>query len=115
MKFLLFVAALYTLNPVTISIYPPASMAPATVRITVLVPRHLDNREVCYGFSGPEDKKSCLTLDGWQARRTWTVYWPIRTAGEYLAEATLTRVTEGKTQTYRQQAPFRVVGFEMEP
>jgi len=112
MKFLLFVAALYTLNPVTISIYPPASMAPATVRITVLVPRHLDNREVCYGFSGPEDKKSCLTLDGWQARRTWTVYWPIRTAGEYLAEATLTRVTEGKTQTYRQPAAFRVLGFE---
>ncbi len=111
----LFVAALYSLNPVTLSIHPPASMAPATFRITVLVPRHLDNRKICYGVDGPELKNSCFTLDGWQARRTWTVYWSLRVAGEYEATADLLRIEGGKEKHYVQRQAFRVVGFEPEP
>lgn len=110
--FFLFVAALYTLNPVTISIYPQFAMSPATFRITVMVPRHLENRQICYSVDGPEFKKSCVSLDGWQARRTWTVFWDLRTGGEYEAVAVLTRITEGRTEQFRSQQPFRVIGIE---
>ena len=111
----LFVAALYSLNPVTVSVYPSVSMSPATYRITVLVPRHFDNRRICFGYSGNEGRTSCVDLEGWTSRRSWTVYYDIRTAGEYQAEAVLTRITEGREQIHRSQQPFRVVGIEAEP
>jgi hypothetical protein len=108
----LLIFALYSLNPVTISVYPHFAMQPATFRITVLVPRHVDNRKLCYAVTGPEEKRSCLSLDGWQARRTWTVYWELRTAGEYEATATLTRMVDGREQRHVQAQPFRVIGIE---
>lgn len=107
----LFVAAMFTLNPVTVSVYPSFAMVhAASFRITVMVPRHLDNRHLCFGVTGPEDKKSCLTLDGFQARKTWTVYWTLRTAGEYQAMADLTRIEAGNERHYVSQQPFRVIG-----
>jgi hypothetical protein len=111
----LFIAALYTLTPVTLTVHPRVGMAPSTFRVTVIVPRHFDNRRICFGYSGNEDRKSCLDLEGWTSRRTWTVYYDIRTAGEYVAEAILTRVTDGREETFQQSQPFRVVGFEVEP
>jgi hypothetical protein len=115
MKLLLLIGALYSLPAVSISVYPHFSGSPATVRITVLVPRHLENRRLCFGYSGNEDRRSCLDLDGFTARRSWTVYFDIRSPGEYQAEAVLTRMTDGKETYFRQQAPFRVIGFEAEP
>jgi hypothetical protein len=114
MKLLLLIGALYALPHVSISVYPSVGMSPFTVRITVLVPRHLDNRHLCFGYSGNEDKVSCMDLAGMEARRSWTVYWSLRTPGEYQAEAVLTRMEAGRTQTYRQSQPFRVLGFELE-
>jgi hypothetical protein len=111
---LLLIFALYTLNPITISVYPAFAMQPATFRITVMVPRHFENRHLCYGVTGPEDKKSCLSLDSWQSRRTWTVYWSLRTAGEYEAIATVTRRDAGRERSYIARQPFRVIGG-MEP
>jgi hypothetical protein len=109
----LFVDALYAnIAPVSISLAPPFSLAPATFRITVIVPRHPENRRICFGVSGPEDKKSCMDLPGFEARRSWTVYWSLRTAGEYQAEAVLTRIEQGKEQRYRDVRSFRVIGME---
>jgi hypothetical protein len=109
----LLIAALYASVPaVTISIAPPFSLAPATFRITVIVPRHPDNRKICFSVEGPEMKRSCEDLPGFEARRTWTVYWSLRTAGEYQAEAELTRMESGKAQHYRDVRSFRVLGME---
>lgn len=107
----LFVAAL-TLNPVTLSLYPQLAHAPATFRLTVMVPRHAENRQICYSVDGPELKRSCLTLNGAEDRRVWTVYWSLRTAGEYEAVATLTRIEAGRERLYVDRRPFRVIGME---
>ncbi len=111
----LFVAALYTLNPVTLSLYPKFAMAPATFRITVMAPRNAANRLVCFQVDGPELRKSCMSLDGENSQRVWSVYWELRTSGEYVAEATLTRMEDGKTKTYVDRQPFRVIGMDAEP
>lgn len=108
----LFIAAFYVLNPVTVSLYPPFAMSPATFRITVMVPRHAQNRQLCYAIDGPEMKKSCIQLDGESSQKVWTVYWDLRTAGEYEASAVLTRMTDGRERTYRDSHPFRVLGYE---
>lgn len=108
----LFIAALFTLNPVTLSVYPAFALQPATFRITVLAPRHAANRRLCFGYDGPELKQSCLDLDGANDRRVWTVYWDLRTGGEYEAVALLTRVQDGQTKQYRDARPFRVIGIE---
>lgn len=110
----LFVAALYTLHPVTISVYPHFAMSPATFRITVLVPRHPQSRRICFGVDGPELKKSCEDLAGWESRKSWTVYWSLRSPGDYEATAILTRNEQGRDKQYRSVQPFRVLGG-MEP
>ena len=111
----LFVAALFSLNPITLTIYPAFAMRPATFRITVLVPRHEQNRRVCWQVDGPELKRSCLSINGAEDRKSWTVYWELRTAGEYLASAILTRSEDGRERIYREDRPFRVIGMELEP
>lgn len=113
---LLFVAALYFLNPLTLSVYPQLSGSPATFRFLVIVPRDATNRHLCYGYSrdGLDDRKSCLSLDGAKAKRAYWTYWHIRTAGEYTATAILTRMEDGREKTYASHQPFRVVGG-MEP
>lgn len=111
----LFVAALYWLSPVTLSVYPPFGMAPASFRALVMVPRDKGNRKICYGFDGPEYKQSCVQLDGDQARRVYTAYWNIRTAGEYEASAVVTRIENGKEKTYTDTRPFRVLGMGEPP
>ena len=116
MKWFLFVAALYALpGPLTLTIYPYFSNSPATFRVTVMAPRHAGNRLVCWSVDGPEFRKSCHSLDGENAQKVWTVYWSLRTAGDYVAEAVLTRVEDGQTRTYKDSHPFRVIGFELEP
>ena len=107
----LFIAALFTLNPVTVDVYPPFGMAPASFRIRVMAPRHAANRAICYGVEGPELKRSCFTLEGAQAQRIWTVFWELRAPGEYEASATLTRIEDGREKYYRARRPFQVIGF----
>ena len=109
---LLLVFALYSLNPITVSVYPAFAMAPATFRITVLVPRHLENRKLCLSYDGGEMRRSCHDLQGFNSRRSWTVYWGVRTAGEYSASAELTRMENGKERIYRTAQAFRVIGME---
>lgn len=108
----LLIFALYSLNPVTVSIYPRFAMSPATFRLTVLVPRHAENRRACWQVDGPELKASCVQLDGLEARRSFTVYWDLRTAGDYTASAILTRMEQGREKTYRDDQPFKVLGME---
>lgn len=112
MDSLLLIFALYSLNPVTLSVYPAFAMQPATFRITVLVPRHVENRRLCYDVTGPEDKRSCFSINGAEDRRVWTVYWNLRTAGDYTASAILTRMEDGRERIYREERPFRVLGME---
>lgn len=112
MSWFVFIAALYTLNPLTISVYPPVSMAPATIRITVMVPRHVANRWLCFGVDGPELKRSCLELDGEASRKVWTVYWAFRSVGTYEASAVLTRLVDGRVTHVADRQPFQVIGPE---
>ena len=109
----LFIAALFFVpNPVTLDVYPPVAMAPATFRFRVIAPRHIDNRVICWGYDGPQLKRSCLTLDGQYDRRVWTVYWDLRVGGEYEASAMLTRVEDGRVKRYSDARYFRVIGLE---
>jgi hypothetical protein len=110
----LLVGALYAVpSPVTISVFPHVSMVPATVRLTVLAPRHVDNRRICWSVDGSEFKKSCLDLPGFDSRRVWTVYWPIRSPGAYEAVAVLTRNELGKDKIYTSRQSFQVIGSEL--
>lgn len=109
---LLLIFALFTLNPVTISVYPHFSLPPATFRITVLVPRDATNRRICWKVDGPELRSSCLDLAGTDARKAWQVFWDLRTPGEYEAVATLTRMVEGREKVFTDRQPFRVLGME---
>ena len=111
----LFIAALYAVSPLTLTVYPPVSHAPASVRIRVVTERHAANRSLCYGYDGPQFKRSCLELDGAHDRRSFTVFWELRQDGEYEAQAVLTRIEDGRISRYTDQQPFRVVGFSSEP
>jgi hypothetical protein len=111
----IFIAALYALPaPVTVSVYPTFGMPPAMFRITVLAPRHAENRLLCFAADGPELRRSCQTLHGEASQRVWTVYWTVRTPGAYVAEAILTRMEDGRARIYVSREPFRVVG-DVEP
>jgi len=119
---LLFVAAMYAFwgEPVTLSVYPAVSMSPAAFRLLVIVPRHTDNRNLCIAYSLATDpmtpiRRSCHSMSGEQERRVRTIYWELREAGAYDAVATLTRMADGRAQTYVDRQPFRVIGFEAEP
>lgn len=114
---LLLVFALFTLNPVTISVYPHVSGSPATFRMTVLTPRHAANRSLCLSYHlqiAPEIpiRRSCHTMAGDTERRVRTVYWDVRESGEFEASAILTRMEDGREKTYRSTQPFRVIGLE---
>ena len=115
----LFIAAMYALMPATVSlsVYPSVSMSPAMFRVLVIVPRHGENRNLCVSYALSTDpmvpiRRSCQSMAGEQERRVRTIYWDVREAGEYDAVATLTRVTDGRTQEFVDRQPFRVVGME---
>jgi hypothetical protein len=114
----LFVAALFALHPVTVSVYPTVSLAQhATFRLTVMAPRHEDNRELCLGYRHPGplepwQRRSCQSMDGIHATRTRTVYWDVRMSGEFEAVADLKRIEAGREKHYIDSRPFRVVGIE---
>ena len=116
---LLIVWAMFAVNAITLSVYPPVSTVPATVRMTVWTPRDAANRSVCvsYHLQAVPDlpiRRSCQPLDGANDRRVRTVYWDVREAGTFDAEAVLTRMEDGKATTYRSAQPFRVIGPEWE-
>lgn len=107
----LFIAAFFTLTPVTLSIYPPVSMAPATFRIRTIIDRHEANRTLCVAYEGPEYKRSCFPIDGAQSARVFQSYWNLRVSGEYEAVADLTRMEAGTERHYVERHAFRVLGF----
>jgi hypothetical protein len=112
---LLMIGALYAFlpQPVSLNIWPGfAQMTPATFVFVVITPRHPDNREACFEYEGPERKSFCWSIAGEKASRASRFEWPFRSSGEYLATATVTRIAAGKTETFRSQQPFRVIGFE---
>lgn len=109
----LLIMAMFTLNPITLSVYPQFSLSrPATFRLAVLTPRHTDNRNVCldYRLVGDADpvRSSCQSMDGANGARVRTVYWDVRAAGEYEAVATLTRMEAGRERLYVDRRSFRV-------
>lgn len=108
----LLIFALYAVTPVSLTVFPQFGMAPATFRFLVIVPRDEQNRQICFGYSGAEDRRSCTTMDGANASRVYTTYWHIRTTGDYVADATLLRMEHGREKTYRETQPFRVIGPE---
>jgi len=112
------IGALYAFlpKPVMLTVFPGyAQMAPATFVFVVIAPRDPANREACFGYDGPEQRSFCWTLDGDKSRRSWRFEWPLRVSGEYEAVASVTRMADGRAQTYVDRQPFRVIGFEVEP
>lgn len=108
----LFIAALFALNPLTLTVSPVTSVAPVTVRVRVITERHADNRALCVSYDGPEYKRSCHTLNGSDDARTWTLYWAFRIGGEYRAVAELIRVEQGQTRQYVVAQAFQIIGWE---
>lgn len=63
--------------PLRMSIYQTVGMAPLTLRVKVRA--EAEGREVCIIVAGPEDRRSCRTLNG----ITWTTDFLLRSSGEY--------------------------------
>ena len=120
----LFIAAMYAFwSPVAVRVYPQAMLAPGAVRVTAIIERHADNRKLV--LKAVQDRTfdirvSTFSLDGAQSQRVFTptnkcICWDGLPAGEYELVATLTRMVEGKAQTFTDQRNFRVIGMESEP
>ena len=109
----LFVAALYVFGPVSVGVYPSVASAPAAFRARAIIEKHPDNRLLVMEVDGPEYKSSRWVIAGAQSERVFQ--WErleLRGVGEYVARATLTRITDGKEQKIISTATFRVTGFD---
>lgn len=99
-------------KPITISVYPRISSAPATLRVRVTrsedeQERALD-RAVCVQVDGPEFRSSCREISPPAAPRTAESWVKDLPAGCYVATVTLVRVG-GVTKSVSEG--FQVVGF----
>jgi len=100
-------------SPVSISVYPSVSSAPATFRVRVFTPKHDGNRRVkwCYDDPATELKCSQEELDGAKAAYSRTVWFKGVGCGSFVAWAELTRVEgEKERRLLSAQTPFRVIG-----
>lgn len=117
---LLIVWALYTLNPVTISVYPAFTIEGGGIRVRAIIERHAQNRSLvleAVRFQIFQERRTPFQLDGAQRQRVFTptnacICWQDLPAGEYDAVATLTRMEDGKARIYRSVQPFRVIGHD---
>lgn len=77
-----------------------------------MITRDPANRMLCYGFEGPEYKRSCESLDGDHSGAVFQTTWELRTGGEYVAFADLVQSDQGKDRHVVATQPFQVIsGF----
>jgi hypothetical protein len=105
-------------SPVTLTIYPRFSQAPATVRVSILIPRDPRNRQACVTIEGENYyRSSCWEHVGEGARYQTVIYYPDLPAGHYSGVVELVRETvkEGRTTVRTPVAEFRVLGVGESP
>lgn len=108
----LFIAALYTINPISLSVWPGfAQVQPATFTFVVRIQRDPQNRTACFVTDGPERRSSCWLMDG-QSQQSYRFERTFRVGGEYEATAIVTRDVQGQEQSFTEARPFRVIGPE---
>lgn len=105
---MLWICALSVEHPVALSVFPRVDLrVPGQIRARLTVPRHPDNRAVCWAYDGPEYRSLCWTVDG-RSPRTETVWWYLRHAGGYEALASVTRMEEGRSRQYVVRTSFQI-------
>lgn len=97
-------------EPVTINVYPPATMVPGTFRVRIQIAHHPENRALCWVYDGPQRNRFCWELHGLAAPKTETVFWFLRVPGAYIASADLTRMEGGTERHYIARQTFDVLG-----
>jgi hypothetical protein len=105
-------------SPVTLTIYPRFSQAPATVRVSILIPRDPRNRQACVTLEGENYyRSSCWEHIGEGARYQTVIYYPDLPAGHYSAVGELARemVKEGRTTVRTPVVEFMVLGVGESP
>lgn len=95
------------IEPVRISVYPQAAF-PSTFRILIRTAQHPDNRQLCFELQPL--RKSCHAVDGEHEPRSWTIFYEIRSPGNYTATADLLRVEGGREKHYLASSNFQVLG-----
>ena len=101
---------------VEIDVYPPFAMAPASFRVRAIIEPHPDNRALFLNYeSAGTFKSSYFQIDGAQRQRVFQptnacACWLDLPSGEYVASATLIRMTQGRARTLSAHMPFRVLG-----
>ena len=101
-------------SPITLTIYPHFSQAPATVRVAILIPRDPRNRQACVTIEGENYyRSSCWEHVGEGARYQTVIDYPDLPAGHYSAIGELARETvkEGRTTVRTPVVEFRVLGM----
>ncbi len=112
--FLMLARPLSAETPITLRVYPLVSFAPASIRLTILVPHHPDNRSVCVSLEGDSgfSRSSCYTHEA-GGRVMTLINYPDLPAGAYSAVAEVFRAKDGKSTSHRSVVVnFRVIGFE---
>lgn len=95
---------------VTLTVSPAVAFAPATLRLTLLITPHPDNRAVCLEYDGGEYSRSCWDLTAESPRQT-VVRRYVGTAGEYEAVATVYRTDEhGRQSSTAAHVRFQLLG-----
>lgn len=114
----LFVAALFALNPITISVYPAVTMPSGGIRVRAIIERNPDNRQlrlVALLDGTFEMRATPFQIDGAQSQRVFSPTntcgcWFDLPSGEYQAVAELTRMEHGRERRYSVRENFRVLG-----
>lgn len=108
---LLIVWAMFFLpGPITIQVRPTFAIAPGSFQCLVIIERHDNNRQLEWGFTGPEERHTSISIDGAQrARVFYPKPWEQLSGGDYIAYASLTRITQGRTVITRTEQAFRAV------
>lgn len=97
--------------PVRLSVTPVYAFQGRVV--TVLIRLGADSiRWVCYGYLGPEERRSCREVTP-TSPRTITEWWNetrVLPAGQYVVYAEVGYVRDGTVSRYHQSRPLRVLG-----
>lgn len=108
----LLIFAIFFAGPVSILVRPTFAIAPGSFQATIIIERNADNRVLEYGFTKGEftEWSSTLSLDGAQRQRVFQPKpWESLPGGDYIAYASLTRITQGRTVITRTEQAFRSV------
>lgn len=99
--------------PITVTVTPHFSHAPAYVRVTLIINHHPDNREACLVVEGENFfRSSCWQQAEGSPFQTIIEYKDLP-AGHYVAQATLLRVGGKEIQTSLEN--FRILGSGESP